>query len=439
MLNTLYIDTTNSCECTLVSSVDDKTARLKLNITSDIAVNPQLEIVGGRTVDLYKSEMTVFFTDAEIQGTGTLQFRIVDDHHTGDYFNIKQCSVLDSTLYIKQIDNFNYELSYKSSSGGGTVDAYTKAETNALLAGKSDSGHNHNGTYATPAELDTAKNEVLQLANEYADTVGNGKAELNHNHDERYYTESEINNLLSGKSDTSHTHDGRYYTETEVNNLLAAKQATITGGATTIASSNLTANRALISNSSGKVAVSAVTSTELGYLDGVTSAIQTQLNGKAASSHNHDSRYYTETEVNNLLAGKSATGHTHDDRYYTESEINSTVPSIKTSGNKRSYRFPSGLQIETNIVTFTNISCTTLWGANFYESSALNLGSWLQAFSEAPVISVSVIYGSGYNGGVVECLTAATTTSAGSAYIIVPNSTTGRNFKLQVTGVGRWK
>ena len=47
----------------------------------------------------------------------------------------------------------------------------------------------------------------------------------------------------------------------------------------------LTASRALVTNSSGNVAVSAVTSTELGYLDGVTSAIQTQLNGKVASSN----------------------------------------------------------------------------------------------------------------------------------------------------------
>lgn len=57
----------------------------------------------------------------------------------------------------------------------------------------------------------------------------------------------------------------------------------ITGAASTIVSSNLAASRALISNSSGKVAVSAVTSTELGYLDGVTSAIQTQLNNKQAT------------------------------------------------------------------------------------------------------------------------------------------------------------
>ena len=59
----------------------------------------------------------------------------------------------------------------------------------------------------------------------------------------------------------------------------------ITGAASTIATSNLTASRALISNGSGKVAVSAVTSTELGYLDGVTSAIQTQLDGKAGNSY----------------------------------------------------------------------------------------------------------------------------------------------------------
>ena len=65
---------------------------------------------------------------------------------------------------------------------------------------------------------------------------------------------------------------------TNINNSIAGKQATITGGASTVASSNLTANRALVSNGSGKIAVSAVTSTELGYLDGVTSAIQTQIN-----------------------------------------------------------------------------------------------------------------------------------------------------------------
>ncbi len=48
---------------------------------------------------------------------------------------------------------------------------------------------------------------------------------------------------------------------------------------------NLTASRALVSDGSGDVSVSAVTSTEVGYLDGVTSAIQTQLDAKASSSY----------------------------------------------------------------------------------------------------------------------------------------------------------
>ena len=65
-----------------------------------------------------------------------------------------------------------------------------------------------------------------------------------------------------------------------------SKQATITGGASTIVSSNLTADRALVSNGSGKVAVSSVTATELGYVSGVTSAIQTQIGTKLTASNN---------------------------------------------------------------------------------------------------------------------------------------------------------
>ena len=71
--------------------------------------------------------------------------------------------------------------------------------------------------------------------------------------------------------------------QTNVNNVqtaLTSKQDTVVGGASTITENNLTASRALVSNSSGKVVVSTVTSTELGYLDGVTSNVQTQLNKK---------------------------------------------------------------------------------------------------------------------------------------------------------------
>lgn len=71
---------------------------------------------------------------------------------------------------------------------------------------------------------------------------------------------------------------------TTLTTALQSKQDKIAGGASSITDDNLTANRALVSDGNGKVAVSNVTSTELGYLDGVTSNVQTQLNKKLESA-----------------------------------------------------------------------------------------------------------------------------------------------------------
>lgn len=64
-----------------------------------------------------------------------------------------------------------------------------------------------------------------------------------------------------------------YYTDARVDSHL-------TGAVSTITTTNLTVSRALASDVSGKVAVSATTSTELGFVSGVTSSIQTQIDGK---------------------------------------------------------------------------------------------------------------------------------------------------------------
>ena len=96
---------------------------------------------------------------------------------------------------------------------------------------------------------------------------------------------SGISKSSVGLGNVDNTSDANKPISTATQNALNGKQATVTGGASTITSSNLTANRALVSNGSGKVAVSAVTSTELGYLDGVTSNIQTQINAKASTSY----------------------------------------------------------------------------------------------------------------------------------------------------------
>lgn len=58
----------------------------------------------------------------------------------------------------------------------------------------------------------------------------------------------------------------------------------VSGAASTVIRDNLAANRAVISDGSGKIKESSITSTEIGYLSGVTSNIQTQLNNKAGTN-----------------------------------------------------------------------------------------------------------------------------------------------------------
>lgn len=55
----------------------------------------------------------------------------------------------------------------------------------------------------------------------------------------------------------------------------------ITGAASTIVTSNLTASKAIISDANGKIGTIDTTATELGYVSGVTSSIQTQVGAKA--------------------------------------------------------------------------------------------------------------------------------------------------------------
>lgn len=67
--------------------------------------------------------------------------------------------------------------------------------------------------------------------------------------------------------------------QTQLNAKAPTASPTFSGTITTA----LTANRALTTGAAGVLAVSATTDTELGYVSGVTSAIQTQLNAKQAT------------------------------------------------------------------------------------------------------------------------------------------------------------
>lgn len=97
---------------------------------------------------------------------------------------------------------------------------------------------------------------------------------------------------------------------------------------------NLTTARALVSDGSGDVSVSDVTSTELGYLDGVTSAIQTQLGTKLNAALPNDAWISSADSRNRLYF--TASGSTilkFDGNFLVQNNSGTTMLTTDTSGN----------------------------------------------------------------------------------------------------------
>lgn len=109
-----------------------------------------------------------------------------------------------------------------------------------------------------------------------------GAAASSHTHDDRYYTETEVDSKLSGKANTSH---GNHVptTQTADNKVFLRNDNTWA----TVTPANIGAAANSHTHTVANISDLTATATELNYVDGVTSSIQTQLNGKAASSHTH--------------------------------------------------------------------------------------------------------------------------------------------------------
>ena len=200
----------------------------------------------------------------------------------------------------------------------GTNVSATAAELNIL-----------DGVTATAAELNKLDGVTATTAElNILDGVTATTAELN-KLDGVTATTAELNKVDGLTATTAELN----YTDGVTSNIqtqLNGKQATISGAATTIDTENLTASRALISNGSGKVAVSAVTSTELSYLDGVTSNIQTQINNAGASTTAGAVGTY-------VFAGAAATSSFGD----TTAGSNLHVAALRYTGAAGSYDYSS--------------------------------------------------------------------------------------------------
>lgn len=109
MKNVIHIDATNDCQCDAISAINDGTNSLHLTVSSDLTKHPKLKI-GSNVITIEDNPQVIELSNTLFTGSGTFQFRIVDDEHTGSYFTVKQVNNLEGNLSIKQVDNFNYQL-----------------------------------------------------------------------------------------------------------------------------------------------------------------------------------------------------------------------------------------------------------------------------------------------------------------------------------------
>ena len=145
----------------------------------------------------------------------------------------------------------------------GDQNKFLKGDGNWAVVDSFPSQSGNAGKYLTTNGTNVSWDALADVANSGSYNDLTDKPEI----DQSYNSTS--SNAQSGKA---------------VAEAISTKQDTITGAATTVTTNNLTASRVLVSNSSGKIAASSsVTTTELGYLDGVTSSVQTQLNNKQAT------------------------------------------------------------------------------------------------------------------------------------------------------------
>lgn len=185
--------------------------------------------------------------------------------------------------------------------------AETKPEYNYDEVNAAPSIHTH--TIADVINLQTALDD--KAAASHTHTIANiinlqttldGKAASSHNHDANNITSGTLPVTRGGTGITSNPSALINLASTSAASLFAASPRPGVTGTLPIANGGTGATTAAAALTNLGITA---TATELNYVDGVTSNVQTQLNGKAASSHNHDASNITS---GTLSAARGGTG-----------------------------------------------------------------------------------------------------------------------------------
>ena len=188
-----------------------------------------------------------------------------------------------------------YKITVDSTGHVSATTAVTKADITGLGIPGSDTNtwrgiQNNLTSDSTSESLSAAQGKVLKA-------LVDSKAASSHTH-----TISNITNLqttLDGKSNTNHTHDLNPMINTLANGTSDPVDADYyiaqyAGGGSTTTTYYRRPHSALWN-----------------YIKGKANSVYQPKGSYAASSHTHDDRYYTESEINTKLASKSDTNHVH--------------------------------------------------------------------------------------------------------------------------------
>lgn len=142
---------------------------------------------------------------------------------------------------------------------------------------------------------------------------------------------SGLQSQLDGKAASSHSH---------VISGITGLQVELNGKANTNHSHSISAITGLQGQLDSKAS-----SSHSHPISAVTN-LATELNKKSDTAHTHDGRYYTETEVNNLLATKAGSSHTHT--IANISNLQSQLDSKASSSHTHTIANVTNLQAELN-------------------------------------------------------------------------------------------
>ena len=345
------------------------------NIIEKILVNGiQLAVDGNKAVNFsVPTKTSQLKNDTDLQnGTQVnekLSTKADSGHdHDGRYFTKEQ---VNSAIAGKADTGHTHDDRY-----------YTESEMDTKLGGKADAEHSHDDLYYAKSEVDAKFSDVAAPAWDSISGKPTAFTPTDHTHDDRYYTEAEIDQKLQGLPTAGHKHTKSDITdfpalgtaaEKNVGDFAAASHTHNYAGSSSaggVANSANKLNKNAGSATQGVYFKDGVpvamtytlgksvpadakftdTNTWRGVQDNLTSTATDQslsanqgkvlkglVDGKAASSHTHDDRYYTESEMNTKLNGKANASHTHDDRYYTESEMNTKLNGKANSSHTHNY------------------------------------------------------------------------------------------------------